>query len=222
MSTGRRLIDLSHVISDNMLTNPWVPKPRVTEFISRDQSHSFCTDGVSYLMAQVSMPGSTGTYMDAPYQFHEDGADMTTVPLEQLFDIPIVVVRVTDQKEIGPELFEGRGDLTGAAVLVNTDHARHWGTGEFFKDSPYLTAEAVEYLLSVEPLVVGIDSQNIDNGTDKAKPAQHLLLGAGIVLLECLNRLGEVDETGARLRVLPTPIQGMGSFPVRPVALVDG
>ncbi|MGW5055328.1 cyclase family protein [Actinokineospora sp. NPDC004072] len=220
MSDTRRLLDLSHPIEHDMMTHPWLQKPMISEFLSRDQSASFTTDGVTFQMEVISLPGSTGTYLDAPFQFHVEGPDVSEVDLEQVFDVPITVVRVPGAVAIGAEPFERAGELAGAAVLVDTGHARHWGTGAFFKDSPYLTREAVDFLLAAKPALVGIDSQNIDNGADKTKPAQHNLLGAGIVLLECLASLAEVPERGARLRVLPTPIRGAGSFPVRPVAVV--
>ncbi|GAA1953615.1 cyclase family protein [Amycolatopsis minnesotensis] len=220
MLTGTRVIDLSHVISNGMITHPWLQRPVVNEFVTRDQSAAFSAAGVTFQLEVISMPGSTGTYLDAPFQFHVDGPDVSAVPLARLFDIPIVVVRVPDGRAIGAGPIRAAGDLRGAAVLVHTGHSRFWGEGAFFRDSPYLTADAVAELVSAEPLVVGIDSQNIDDGTDKAKPAQHRLLGADIALLECLNRLHEVPDRGAWLRVLPTPVRGAGSFPVRPVAVI--
>ncbi|WP_336159394.1 cyclase family protein [Amycolatopsis sp. VC5-11] len=222
MPDARRIIDLSHAIVHDMVTNPWLQKPLISEFVTRDQSASFSETGVTFHMALFSMPGMTGTYLDSPFQFHAGGADVSSVPLEQLFDVPIAVIRIpAGIRPIGPEHFRPfEADLGGAAVLVHTGHSRHWGTGDFFRDSPYLTADAVDFLVSVRPRVVGIDSQNIDLGTDKTKPAQHRLLGADVVLLECMTGLAEVPDRGALLRVLPTPIRGAGCFPVRPVALV--
>lgn len=221
----RTIIDLSYSISDDMLTHPWMPKPRITEFISREQSASFLAPGVTFALAQVDVCGNTGTYIDAPSQFHVDAVDVASLSVERLVDVPITVIRVSpddlvDGRSIGPELFVGV-NLTGRAVLVNTGHDRHWGTGGFFKDSPFLTADAVRVLMDAKPGIVGADTQNIDSGTDMAKPAQNLLLGADIYLLECLTRLDQVPDTGARLTVLPAPIAGIGSFPVRAIAVVD-
>lgn len=222
---NRTIVDLSYSISHDMLSHPWMPKPRITEFISREQSASFLAPGVTFALTQVELCGNTGTYIDAPEQFHVDGADIASLRLERMVDIPITVIRVppedlVDGRSIGPEPFK-RTDLAGHAVLVNTGHDRHWGTGGFFKDSPYLTEKAVHQLLEARPGIVGVDSQNIDSGTDVSKPAQHLLLGADIYLLECLTRLDQLPDTGARLTVLPAPIAGVGSFPVRAIATID-
>ncbi|MFI6317059.1 cyclase family protein [Nonomuraea sp. NPDC050556] len=222
---NRTIVDLSHSISHEMLTHPWMPKPRVTEFISREQSASFLAPGVTFALTQVELCGNTGTYIDAPNQFHVDGADVAGLSLERMVDIPITVIRVppeklSDGRSIGPEVFKGF-ELAGQAVLINTGHDRHWGTGGFFKDSPFLTGDAVRALLDAGPGIVGIDSQNIDSGTDNSKPAQNLLLGADIYVLETLTRLDQLPDTGARLTVLPTPIAGIGSYPVRAIAVID-
>jgi arylformamidase len=222
----RTIVDLSHSISHDMLTHPWMPKPRITEFISREQSASFLAPGVTFALAQVDICGNTGTYVDAPAQFHVDGADVAGLALDRIVDVPITVVRVTPEslpgggREIGPEAFKGL-DVAGHAVLIHTGHDRHWGTGGFFKDSPYLTRDAVQALIEAGPGIVGIDSQNIDSGTDNSKPAQNLLLGADIYLLESVTRLEELPDTGARLTFLPAPIAGVGSFPVRVIAAFD-
>jgi kynurenine formamidase len=68
--------------------------------------------------------------------------------------------------------------------------------------------------------LVGIDALNIDDVADLARPAHHGLLGAGIPILEHLTNLSAVPPTGARLTALPPPVVGMGTMPVRAVAVV--
>jgi arylformamidase len=217
-----RYLDLSHPISTDMMVNPFMPKPTLTPIIDRTQSSSFLAPGVTCQMDRIDVPGNTGTYVNAPFQFHADSADLAALPLERLIDIPVVVVSVPDTVEIGAEPFESAGDLAGAAVLVHTGHDRHWGTSAFFKDSPYLSEAAVKSLIAAEPALVGIDSQNLDNGSDNRKPAQHGLLGRDIYLLVSLKGLDRLPARGARLTVLPPPVERMGSFPVRAVATVPG
>lgn len=213
-----RYLDLSHNISTDMMVNPFMPKPTVTAIIDRDQSSSFLAPGVTCQMDRIDVAGNTGTYLNAPFQFHASSADLAALPLERLVDVPIVVVSVPDAVEIGADAFEAAGDLSGAAVLVHTGHDRHWGTSSFFKDSPYLSEAAVKALIAAGPAMVGIDSQNLDNGTDNRKPAQHGLLGQDVYLLVSLKGLDRLPSRGARLTVLPTPVERMGSFPVRVLA----
>lgn len=68
--------------------------------------------------------------------------------------------------------------------------------------------------------VVGIDSLNVDDVEDLTRPVHDTLLGAGIPVLEHLTNLGAVPDTGARLIAVPAPVRGMGTFPVRAVAVL--
>jgi arylformamidase len=217
----RRYLDLSHPISTDMLVNPFMPKPTITAIVDRNQSSSFLAPGVTCQMDRLDVPGNTGTYLNAPFQFHAEAADLARLPLDQLIDVPIVVVAVPDQLEIGAEAFEAAGDLHGTAVLVHTGHDRHWGTTAFFKDSPYLSEAAVKVLAEAGPAIVGIDSHNLDNGSDNRKLAQHRLLGQDVCLLVSVTGLDRLPPRGARLTVLPVPVERMGSFPVRAVAVLD-
>src|SRR5690349_1446876 len=119
-----RYLDLSHRVSDDMVVNPFMPKPTLIPIIDRNQSSSFLAPGVTCQMDRIDLPGNTGTYFNAPFQFHADSADLAALPLERLIDVPVVVVSVPDTVEIGPEPFEAAGDLSGAAVLVHTGHDR--------------------------------------------------------------------------------------------------
>ena len=89
---GRRLVDLSHPIVAGMTTSPGLPAPEIETYISRAQSAARLVPGVSFHIGRLSMVANTGTYMDAPFHFHEDGADTAGLSLESLVDLPVVVV----------------------------------------------------------------------------------------------------------------------------------
>ena len=79
-------------------------------------------------------------------------------------------------RAIGADAFDGH-ELAGLAVLVHTGHDRHWRTDAYATDAPFLTLAAVERLVAEGAAIVGIDSINIDDLADKARPAHSLLLG---------------------------------------------
>ncbi|GAA1953619.1 cyclase family protein [Amycolatopsis minnesotensis] len=218
---GKRIVDLSHEVYEGMLTHPWMPKPTVTEYISREQSAGFLTGGVSFHQVQVTMAGSTGTVLQVPFQYYAEGPDLAGFPVEHLVDVPIVVVPAAGHPEIPVGVFADLGDLEGTAVLLHTGQDRLWGTSDYFEDTCFLAPETVDYLTEARPRVVGVDSKNTDSGADQGKPAQHRLLGAGIAVLTSLTGLGSLPRTGAALTVLPVPVAGAGSFPVRPVAVIE-
>jgi arylformamidase len=88
-----RYVDLSHPIKHEMITYPGLPRPAITTYISREKSAQRLGTGVSFHIGRIEMVANTGTYVDAPYHFHAEGADVAALPLERLVDVPIVVIR---------------------------------------------------------------------------------------------------------------------------------
>ena len=66
--------------------------------------------------------------------------------------------------------------------------------------------------------LVGIDSLNIDDIRDAARPVHSILLGAGIPIVEHLCNLGPLPESGFRFSAVPAKVAGFGSWPVRAFA----
>lgn len=217
----RHVVDLSHPITAGMITYPGLPGPEIETFVSREKSAEALAPGVSFHIGRINMVANTGTYLDAPFHFHGSGADTAGLDVERLLDVPAVVVDAGERTGIGASAFEGCGDLTGSAVLVRTGWSRHWGTEQYGRDAPHLTADAVALLVEAGPAVVGVDSLNIDDVRDLARPAHNGLLGAGIPIVEHLTNLSELPVTGARFTALPAPVVGMGTMPVRAVAVYD-
>ncbi|MGK8522603.1 cyclase family protein [Nocardia asteroides] len=216
---SRAIVELSHPISDGMLTCPGLPGPRVTTVLGREQSPLVDT---AYHIARVDMVGNTGTYIDAPYHFHADGADIAELPLERLFNVPIVVIRAPGIRAIGPDVLGDPARLWGKAVLVHTGWSAAWGSPEYRGPGhPFLVGEVADALVAANAAVVGIDSLDIDDTSLPIRPCHHTLLGAGIPIIEQLTNLGAVPEIGARLVALPAPVCGIGSFPLRAVAWTE-
>jgi arylformamidase len=76
------------------------------------------------------------------------------------------------------------------------------------------------YLVGAGVSVVGIDSVNIDDTHTLERPIQRTLLGAGVPIVEHICRLGDIGGRPFTFTALPAPVRGMGSFPVRAVAVV--
>jgi len=120
---------------------------------------------------------------------------------------------------VGPEVFAGK-ELQGKAVLVNTGWSRHWLTEAYFENPPFLTREAAEFLVKSKAALVGIDSMNIDDIHDKARPVHTALLQANIPVAEHLTGLGEIPAEGFRFFAVPVKVKAFGSFPVRAFAVI--
>jgi kynurenine formamidase len=164
------------------------------------------------------MLANTGTYIDAPSHRFPEGGDVASYSLEQIADLPGIVVR-TKERVVTAAAFAGT-DVRGRAVLVHSGWDVHWRTDRYGQDNPYLTADAAQYLVSAGAALVGVDSLNIDATSDGARPAHTTLLAAGIPIVEHLCGLGALPETGFRFFAVPVRVRGLGSFPVRAFAIV--
>jgi kynurenine formamidase len=214
------ILDLSHEIIEGMTTYPGMAPPQLRVVTSRAESGARLGTGASFEIESLTLAGNTGTYLDSPYHYHADRADLAQLPLERLVNVPIVVVRAFGERAVTPDHLGDLGELWGKAVLVHTGWARHWRTPRYLEpDCPHLTAAAVDALVDANVAVVGIDSLNIDDPTDPSRPAHDRLLGNDIPIIEHLTNLESVPDTGARLTALPAPVRAMASFPVRAVAV---
>ena len=221
---GSRVVDLSHVIHDGLVTYPGLPAPVITPHLTREASVGKYAAGTTFAMDVITMIGNTGTYLDSPFHRYGDGADLAGLDLATLVDLPAEVFHLEDltTRGIPVGVFLDR-DLRGTAVLLHTGWDRHFATPEYLTGSPFLEAEAVEYLVAQGVALVGIDSLNIDDTESGGeRPAHTGLLAAGIHVVEHLTRLGDLPVRGARFTAAPPAVRGFGTFPVRAYATLRG
>jgi kynurenine formamidase len=220
MAVKVRHIDLSHMISDGMITYKGLPAPVICDFMSREESRSRYEPGTEFHIGRIDMVANTGTYVDSPFHRYADGSDLSELALESIAHVECVVVRTDGSvKAIGAELFHDV-DCGGKAVLVNTGWDRNWRTDAYFENHPHLTEEAAFYLVEKKARIVGIDSFNIDSIATGARPVHTVLLRQGIPIIEHMCNLAAVPDAGALLTAAPAPVKGMGTFPVRAFAIV--
>jgi arylformamidase len=215
-----RLVDLSHIIEDGMVTYKGLPGPHICDFWDREGSAANYDDGSTFQIGRIDMVANTGTYLDSPFHRYADGADLSELDLASLSGVPGTVIRRLDGLPIEPQHMEGC-DVRGKAVLIHTGWDRHWRTDAYFGEHPYLTAEAADWLADRGAIIVGIDSCNIDNMHIRARPVHTRLLGAGIPICEHMTGLERLPDEGFRFAAVPPKVKGMGTFPVRAHAILD-
>jgi kynurenine formamidase len=226
-ASGRRVVDLSHRIREGLITYPGLPAPRITPHLTREDSRAHYAPGTEFAMDVIELIGNTGTYLDSPFHRYGDGADLAGLELASLVDLPAQVLHLTDvapggigRRDIPAEVLLDR-DVRGAAVLLHTGWDVHFGTPAYKTGSPYLTREAVGYLVEQGAALVGIDALNIDDTESGGeRPAHSGLLAAGIHVVEHLTHLGDLPARGALFTAAPPAIEGFGTFPVRAFAVV--
>ncbi|HEX2250374.1 MAG TPA: cyclase family protein [Gemmatimonadales bacterium] len=211
-----RFIDLSHTIEHGMTTYPGLPGPVMCDFLSREASRGRYAPGVEFQIGKIEMVANTGTYLDSPFHRYADGKDISELPLESLADLDAVVVRIRPGagRAITAAAFEGV-EVEGKAVLVQTGWDIHWGTDQYLSGHPFLTHGAAQHLLEQGVRLVGIDSLNIDDTDDPARPVHSELLRHEVPIIEHMCNLRNLPAAGLRLYAVPAKVAGMGSWPVR-------
>jgi kynurenine formamidase len=222
---GRTRIDLSHVVEDGMTTYPGLPAPIVCDYLTRERSRSLYAPGTEFQIGVVTLCSNTGTYVDSPFHRYPDGIDLSELPLDRLADLDAVVVDAPGAagRAIDADAFAGL-DIEGRAVLVRTGWQRHWRTPEYQSGAhPFLTEAAARHLADAGAALVGIDSLNIDDTPPHGeRPVHTVLLAAGIPICEHLADLGPLPREGFRFSAVPVKVRGMGTFPARAYATIDG
>ena len=202
-------LDLSHTIEHGMTTHPGLPGPLICDFLSREASRGRYAPGVEFHIGKIEMVGNTGTYVDSPFHRYADGKDLSALPLESLAGLDAVLVEAGRSGAVGKDAFTGR-DVRGKAV--------HWGTPAYLANNPFLTADAAAYLVAQGAALVGIDSVNIDDLSDLARPVHSTLLGAEIPIVEHLRGLDQLPADGFTFTAVPPKVAGFGTWPVRAFA----
>ena len=202
-----------------MDTYPGIPGPELSDFLSRDTSGERF-GAIRMHIGKVCMVTNTGTYVDVPFHFYEDGQHLGEVGIERLADLPAVYVDATSLhgRAVTPDAFDGV-DVRGRAVIVHTGWDVHFGTAMYAVDAPFLPRDTVELLVGRGAALVGIDSVNIDDMGDLSRPAHCRLLAAGIPIVEHLTGLEQLRQlTEFTFTAAPPKFAMLGTFPVRAFA----
>lgn len=216
-------IDLSHSITDGMITYKGLPAPLICDHISFLESHAHYAEGTEFQIGRIEMVSNTGTYIDTPFHRYRDGHDLEGLALERVSNLPGLVVRIAgaEERAIDWTAFAA-SDVGGRAVLIETGWSRHWGSDLYFEGHPFLTEAAAAYLRDQGATLVGIDSLNIDDISGGTRPVHSVLLAAEIPIVEHMTNLSALPTEGFRFFAVPPKVRGMGTFPVRAHARLDG
>lgn len=217
-----QLIELNHVLEAGIVTYKDIPGPAICDFWTREDSKQFYDTGESFHIGRIDMVANTGTYLDTPFHRYHDGEDCSQVSLTKLAHLDTLVIRqpYAHILAIGVEAL-AHADVRGKAVLFHTGWDAHWQHPIYFINHPFLTPEVAHHLAAAGAVLVGIDSYNIDDTRQRARPVHSALLAAGIPIVEHMTNLAALPDTGARFTATPPRIKGMGTFSVRAFACVE-
>ena len=210
------VIDVSLAIGPDLLVWPGNPGV-VIEPASRISS------GDSSNVSEIRLGSHTGTHIDPPFHFLDDGATADDLPL----DMMIGEATVTDLRgtagPIGPDELAGLSlSEKVTRLLLRTDNSALWAADPHAFPDEYvsLSADGARWLVDHGIRLIGIDFLSIEARGAPGHPTHRTLLEAGVVILEGLDLSG-VAPGEYTLVCFPLKIAGGDGAPTRAVLLED-
>jgi arylformamidase len=204
------LIDISVAVRRPMPIyprNPAVAVERVQSIAAGDTAN----------VSRLELGLHTGTHVDAPRHFIDDGPGAELLPLETMVGEAVVVDGTAIAGPIDAAALARCGVPAGAErVLLKTRNSALWSRDEFTGDFVRLDGGGARWLVERGVRLVGLDYLSIGDAD-----AHRVLLGAGVVALEGLD-LRHVEPGPYELLCLPLKVAGGDGAPARVVLRAHG
>lgn len=210
-------IDLTLKISPQLPSFPGSPQPQFITWAKNE------TDG--YNLELIFLSSHSGTHIDAPFHFIDNGLKIDQIPLERLVCNAILfrIKKGQNQSITKKDItkFEKKhGKIShNSTIIFATGWYKNLLKKHYFDNNPGLSIDAARYLASKKINLVGIDSPSIDLGKDSNFSAHHVLLNKDILIVENLCNLEKISGVYFKLIVLPLKLKGATGSPVRAIAI---
>jgi arylformamidase len=208
------VIDVSLSLGPNLLVWPGNPGILVTP-------SSRISNGDASNVSEIRLGSHTGTHVDPPYHFLDDGATAERLPLDVLVGQAVVADLRGRSGAIGKDELEGLSIPEDTErLLLRTDNSKLWATDirRFPEGYVSLSEDGARWVVEHGIRLIGIDFLSIEARGAPGHPTHLALLEAGVVILEGLD-LSEVQAGTYTLICLPLKVAGGDGAPARAVLL---
>jgi arylformamidase len=198
---------------------PTIPTYAGEEPAPKLNFHSLIREGKSANVSELSLGSHTGTHVDAPDHFLDNGKTVEQMPVDYL----VGPARVVEFAREGPIT---AADLDAANIppdtrrlLAKTPNGRFWDDDSFHPEFTAFADDAGPWLAERGLFLVGIDYLSIERFRSTSHAVHHALLAKNIVILEGVD-LREVSPGEYFIVCAPLPVVGADGAPAR-VFLLD-
>jgi len=209
----RRIVDLTLTLDSNM------------RGVDIQQAKTLEVEG--WNAKRIELYSHCGTHMDAPRHFVAGGDTIDHVDLAAC----IGRARVVDLTPIEPGTFIKVEHLGRAAdeiapgdrLLLRTDWHRRHGTPAYRDALPRIDVELARWLVDRGVALLGVEPPSVAdvNSREELTTVHQVLLGGGIVIVEGLAHLDQLDAPIVELIVLPLKVLDGDGAPARAVAILS-
>jgi kynurenine formamidase len=211
---GRGLLDLTMPMSERTIPLPGHPAPELEPLHPADH------EGLRNTIMRFSL--HTGTHIDAPSHYIDDGATIDEIPIERFWrpGLQLDLGPAQPGEAIGLARLEAAGfspDKTAGLILLLatgwTDSV--WQSDRLYEETPFLAEDAARAVAAAQPAALGLDFA-LDSG--RPWPNHTTLLGEDVLLIENLMGLEALPPDGFELIAFPMRLAGASGGPARVVA----
>lgn len=203
-----RIYDVTLTITHDMPVWPGDTPPTLVRTGSIEKGDNANT-------SEVTLSVHTGTHVDSPDHFMNNGKTVEQLSLEALIGRAYVLY-LPGVKQITAAVVEA-ADIPPRTrrLLFKTRNSEYWAKGvkEFQTDFVGLTEDAAQLLVDRNVRLVGVDYLSVAP-YKKSRPTHRLLLEAGVVVVEGLD-LSQVSQGRYTLTCLPLKLGGSDGAPAR-------
>jgi len=210
-------LDLTLTISESIPSFPGSPSPQFLPWSTIKDD--------DYNLELLFLSSHTGTHLDAPYHFENNGAKIHQIPVTRLIGkgLLIKIKKVKDQTITKKDLLEFErksGNIKNFfSVIFFTDWQKNLNKKFYFTNNPGLSKSAADYLVSKKINLVGIDSPSIDLGRNKSFVAHKIFAKNNILIVENLSNLEKIPTLDFEFIILPLKLKDATGSPVRAIAI---
>lgn len=172
--------------------------------------------GASANVSTLSFGSHTGTHVDAPKHFFDDGLGVDALPLDVLMGPCVLICVDDDVMSVGEEQLKRHELKSHTRILIKTRNSSYIREREFHKDYTYLAPDGAAYLAKLGVKLVGVDYLSVEQFHSGHHKTHRTLLEKGIVIVEGLDLSGP-PMGPYELRVLPLRLAGLDGAPARAV-----
>ena len=208
---ARIYYDVTLELSPSMIALPGERPPEFHE-VKRISS------GDLFNATVIALNTHTGTHIDPPKHFFDDGLTIDRLDLDCLLG-PARVIEIRDRTSITKAELQKHTIRRNEIILLKTDNSRLIAMDNFYPDFIFLTLDAAQYLVDVGIRTLGIDYFSVER-LDGSPVVHYLLLSKKIVIIEGLN-LSEVDPGEYQMVALPLKIKNGNGSPTRVILIKE-
>ena len=203
-----KIYDVTVSISKDMVVYPGDPPVKI------ERKSTINKNDAKSNLSRYSFGSHTGTHVDAPFHFIENGITVDKLPLELLVG-RARVVEVTAPR-IDESVLEEFDFTPDARVLFKTRNSYLWSQKNFVEDYVYITPGAARSLVSQGIKVIGIDYLSVEKYGVETFDTHLIFLNAGTLIIEGLD-LREIEPGDYELICLPLKVKDGDGAPARVV-----